>query len=69
MTDTAFNTSGTHKDAVPEPGIRTILQWLELPLPPHPADELPSLRSHPVSYTHLDVYKRQKLHQELRFRF
>jgi hypothetical protein len=46
MTDTAFNASGTHKDAVPEPGIRTILQWLQLPLPPHPADELPSLRSH-----------------------
>jgi hypothetical protein len=46
MTDTAFNASGSHKDAVPEPGIRTILQWLELPLPPHPADELPSLRSH-----------------------
>jgi hypothetical protein len=46
MTDTAFNASGTHKDTVPEPGIRTILQWLQLPLPPHPADELPSLRSH-----------------------
>ena len=46
MTDTAFNASGTNKNAVPEPGIRTILQWLELPLAPHPAEELPSLRSH-----------------------
>ncbi len=46
MTDTALKALVTNKNAVPDPGIRSILQWLEVPLAPHPAEELPSLRSH-----------------------
>jgi hypothetical protein len=46
MTETAFNATGTDGNAPPPSGIRTILQWLDLPLAPQPAEELPSLRSH-----------------------
>ncbi|MEF8705318.1 MAG: hypothetical protein V5B07_02655, partial [Candidatus Accumulibacter sp. UW27] len=46
MNETAFNAAGTDGNAPPASGIRTILQWLELPLAPQPAEELPSLRSH-----------------------
>ena len=46
MTETADNVAGRDQGAAPPAGIRSILLWLELPLAPNPADELPSLRSH-----------------------
>jgi hypothetical protein len=41
--------AGKDREAAPESGIRSILQWLELPLAPHPVEELPSLRSHLIA--------------------
>lgn len=46
MTEILTGTAGKEKSAVPHSGIRSILQWLEVPAAPHPAEEVPSLRSH-----------------------
>ncbi|MCB1968106.1 MAG: hypothetical protein KDI64_19260 [Candidatus Accumulibacter sp.] len=45
MTNTAFNAQGAAGAATPHSGVRTILQWLESPMAPHPSEELPSLRA------------------------
>ncbi|MBO3704470.1 MAG: hypothetical protein J5W83_18355, partial [Candidatus Accumulibacter sp.] len=45
MTNTAFNDRGADGAGASQSGIRTILQWLELPMAPHPAEELPSVRA------------------------
>jgi hypothetical protein len=45
MTNTAFDEQGAAGAVAAHSGIRTILQWLESPMAPHPAEELPSLRA------------------------
>lgn len=45
MTNTAFNDPSADGAGASQSGIRTILQWLELPMAPHPAEELPSVRA------------------------
>ncbi len=49
MTETPSTATGKDREAAPESGIRSILQWLALPLAPHPVEELPSLRSHLIA--------------------
>ncbi len=54
MTDTVFNAAGTERTATIPSGIRSIQQWLEMPLAPQPADELPLLRAHLKALREID---------------
>ncbi|MBE2260851.1 MAG: hypothetical protein H6942_03165 [Candidatus Accumulibacter sp.] len=45
MTNTASDDHGVNEAELPQSGIRTILQWIESPMAPHAAEELPSLRA------------------------
>jgi hypothetical protein len=49
MTETPSTATGKDRGAAPDSGMRSILQWLKLPLAPQPVDELPSLRSHLIA--------------------
>ncbi|MBL8396259.1 MAG: hypothetical protein JNK99_16185 [Candidatus Accumulibacter sp.] len=60
MTETAHTPSGADGGAAPLSGMRTILQWLELPLAPHPAEELPSLRSHLIALRDVEGSRQQR---------
>lgn len=46
MSNSAYDEHGVTESRSPHSGIRTITQWLESPMAPLPADELPSLRAH-----------------------
>ncbi|MBO3709517.1 MAG: hypothetical protein J5X22_03045 [Candidatus Accumulibacter sp.] len=62
MTETAFNTSGTVRNAVHQIDIRSILQWLTSPAAPQPVDELPMLRSHLQALREVRVTPVQRAH-------
>ena len=49
MTETHSIAADKDRVAAPGYGMRAILQWLDLPLAPHPVEELPSLRSHLIA--------------------
>ncbi len=62
MTETAFHTAGTVRNAVHQMDIRNILQWLTSPAAPQPVDELPMLRFHLQALRQVKVTSVQRAH-------